>query len=178
MEQQSGLENRETAVSGTRTGRSRATDGADPWPSWRRQHDATGRPLDRQIAPPRSTSRRHARLREPEPGPGLVSVNPPTTRSDFNAASMSLLVREMTKTLRSHPQEVCVRDRNAPRASPSPRTPPQRVARPACGKLDGMTSKRRLTKKGALNFLSFTIRATPRFRGLHLVSPLFIGCTE
>ena len=39
----------------------RAPDGADPWPSWRRRHDATARSLDRQITPPGYARRRHAR---------------------------------------------------------------------------------------------------------------------
>ena len=111
----------------------RAADGSDPRPAWRRQHDATGRSLDRQIAPPRSSSRRHARLREPEPGNGLVTPSP-ATRDAMSGASTPTHAREMEKTpsgarvnaspgargrqARSRPQNIALEGLRGPLAGP------------------------------------------------------------
>lgn len=126
-----------------------------------RSAGATGLPQWLQIAKRRSPSRRHARLRKPEPRLGLVSPNPPT-QDDFNVASMPPLVREMAKTPRgarlTAMPEGCRRQAHIKTSEHGHRGP----ARSACRTRDGTSPQRALRERCLWNSYPSTLRSARR----------------
>ena len=66
------------------------------------------------------------------------------TRTDFKAASTLSLARKMALAPGSYLQNAAARPRRARRGSSSPKTTRQRVARRACGTLDGLSPRHTL----------------------------------